>query len=41
MHFRPNLNEEERKMCACSQSFMAHVENRLFIIRGIKIKKVD
>ena len=40
MHFRPNLNNEERKTCARTCTYSSHVENRLFI-RGVKIKKVD
>ena len=40
MHFRPNLNQEQRKMCARTQSYSSHTENRLFI-RGVKLKKVD
>ena len=40
MYFRPNLNHEERKVCARAQSLSTHIENRIFI-RGIKVKKVD
>ena len=40
IHFRPNLNNEDRKVCARSYTYLSHMENNIFI-RGVKIKKVD
>ena len=40
MHFRPDLNNEERKISARTLPHTYHLKHKLFI-RGVKIKKVD
>ena len=40
MHFRPSLNNEERKVCSRSCTYSSYTKKCLFI-RGVKIKKVD
>ena len=40
MHFRPDLNKEERQVSAQTLPHTYHLKHKLFI-RGVKIKKVD
>ena len=40
MHFRPDLNNEERQISARTLPHTYHLKHKLFI-RGVKIKKVD
>ena len=40
MHFRPDLNNEERQVSARTLPHTYHLKHKLFI-RGVKIKKVD